>query len=99
MQSIVLPIADRHIPYARQVVEQLQASGVRGEVDDRTESISRKIRDAELRKIQYMAVVGDREQDAGEISLREHRKGDDGSFPVEAFIERLEEEVKARASR
>ena len=54
VQAIVLPIADRHIPYARQVVEQLQAAGVRAEVDDRTESISRKIRDAELRKIQYM---------------------------------------------
>jgi threonyl-tRNA synthetase len=99
VQSIVLPIADRHIPYARQVVEQLQAAGVRGEVDDRTESIARKIRDAELRKIQYMAVVGDREQEAGQISLREHRKGDEGSLGVQAFIERLAGEVKARASR
>jgi threonyl-tRNA synthetase len=99
VHAIVLPIADRHIPYAQEVVEQLQAAGLRGELDDRTESISRKIRDAELRKIQYMAVVGDREQEAGEIALREHRKGDEGSFAVPAFIERLEGEVKARASR
>ena len=75
------------------------AAGLRAELDDRTESISRKIRDAELRKIQYMAVVGDREQAAGEIALREHRKGDEGSFPVEAFIQRLDGEVKARAAR
>jgi threonyl-tRNA synthetase len=99
VHASVLPIADRHIPYAQQVVEQLQAAGLRGELDDRTESISRKIRDAELRKIQYMAVVGDREQESGEISLREHRKGDEGSFPVSAFIERLEGEVKARVPR
>ncbi|MGZ4251201.1 MAG: threonine--tRNA ligase [Solirubrobacteraceae bacterium] len=99
VHAIVLPIADRHIPYAQQVVEQLRAAGLRGELDDRTESISRKIRDAELRKIQYMAVVGDREQEASEISLREHRKGDEGSFPVAAFIERLEREVKSRESR
>src|SRR5262249_22594963 len=99
VQAIVLPIADRHIPYGQQVVDQLQAAGLRAELDDRSESISRKIRDGELRKIQYMAVVGDREQEAGEISLREHRKGDEGSFPVAVFVERLEGEVKARATR
>ena len=80
-------------------MDRLRAAGVRGELDDRTESVGRKIRDAELRKIPYMLVVGDREQEAGEVSLREHRKGDEGSVPVEAFIERLDGEVKARASR
>ena len=72
VQAIVLPIADRHIEYARQVVDRLQAAGVRAEVDDRTESVARKIRDAELRKIPYMLVVGDREQEAGQVALREH---------------------------
>jgi threonyl-tRNA synthetase len=99
VQAIALPIADRHNDYARDVVDRLQADGLRAELDDRTESVGRKIRDAELRKIQYMLVVGDREQEAGEVALREHRKGDAGSIAVDAFVERLNGEVKARAMR
>ncbi len=64
VQAIVLPIADRHVEYARGVVDRLRAAGLRAELDDRTESVGRKIRDAELRKIPYMLVVGDREQEA-----------------------------------
>ena len=99
VQAIVLPIADRHVDYARDVVERLTAQGLRAELDDRTESVGRKIRDAELRKIPYMLVVGDREQEAGEVALREHREGDAGSLGVDAFIERLNGEVRARAMR
>ena len=65
------------------------AAGVRAELDDRTESVGRKIRDAELRKIPYMLVVGDREQEPGEVSVREHRAGDTGSVAVEEFVERV----------
>ena len=64
-QAIVLPIADRHLEYATAVNERLSEAGVRSELDDRTESVGRKIRDAELRKIPYMLVVGDREAEAG----------------------------------
>jgi threonyl-tRNA synthetase len=96
VQAIALPIADRHGRYARDVVDRLRAAGLRAEVDDRTESIARKIRDAELRKIAYMLVVGDREEEAEEVSVREHRRGDEGSIAVEAFIERLNGEVSAR---
>ena len=64
VQAIALPIADRHEDYARRVVDRLRGAGLRAEVDDRTESVGRKIRDAELRKIPYMLVVGDREQEA-----------------------------------
>jgi threonyl-tRNA synthetase len=99
VQAIALPIADRHNDYARDVVERLTAQGLRAELDDRTESVGRKIRDAELRKVQYMLVVGDREQEAGEVALREHRKGDAGSLALDAFIERLNGEVRARAMR
>jgi threonyl-tRNA synthetase len=99
VQAIVLPIADRHLDYAKDVVGRLQAPGLRAEVDDRSESVGRKIRDAELRKIQYMLIVGDREEEAGEVSLREHRKGDEGSLAVQALIERLQEEVSARTMR
>ena len=59
------------------------AGGVRAELDERTESVGRKIRDAELRKIPYMLVVGDREQEAKQVAVREHRRGDEGSVPVE----------------
>ena len=66
-------------------------------LDDRTESVARKIRDAELRKIPYMLVVGDREQEADEVGLREHRQGDAGALNVSAFIERLRSEVESRS--
>jgi threonyl-tRNA synthetase len=99
VQAIVLPIADRHAEHAANVAGRIRAAGLRAEVDERTESVARKIRDAELRKIPYMLVVGDREQESDEVALREHRRGDAGSVPVEAFIERLDEEAKSRANR
>jgi threonyl-tRNA synthetase len=98
VQAIVLPIADRHLEYARSVDARLNAAGLRSEVDARTESIARKIRDAELRKLPYMLVVGDREQEAGEVAVREHRAGDEGSVPADVFVERLRSEVETRAT-
>ncbi len=97
VQAIVLPIADRHSDYAGAVRDRLRAEGGRVEVDERTESVGRKIRDAELRKIPYMLVVGDREQEGGQVSVREHRRGDVGSYAVEEFIVRLSEQVRTRA--
>jgi threonyl-tRNA synthetase len=96
VQAIVLPIADRHAEYAATVARRIGAAGLRAENDERTESIARKIRDAELRKIPYMLVVGDREQESDEVALREHRHGDAGSLDVGAFIERLSEETESR---
>jgi threonyl-tRNA synthetase len=97
VQAIVLPIADRHVDYGESVRARIHAAGLRAALDDRTESVARKIRDAELRKIPYMLVVGDREQESDEVALREHRRGDEGSHPVADFIERLSVEVKSRA--
>ena len=103
VQAIVLPIADRHLDYARQVQAQLLDAGVRPELDDRTESVGRKIRDAELRKIPYMLVVGDRESESGEVSVRAHRGGDAGAEPVAAFAatsrERVENSLGLTANR
>jgi threonyl-tRNA synthetase len=99
VQAILLPIADRHLEYAGSVLERLRGAGLRAEIDGRTESVGRKIRDAELRKIPYMLVVGDREQASDEVALREHRRGDAGSVAVEAFIERLRYEVETRSMR
>jgi threonyl-tRNA synthetase len=97
VQAVVLPITDRHIPYAESVRDRLRAAELRAEVDERSESISRKIRDAELRKIPYLLVVGDREQEAGEVSLRQHREGDRGAATVEEVLEELGELVKTRS--
>jgi threonyl-tRNA synthetase len=98
VQAIVLPISDRHLDYARQVQAELLDAGVRPEVDDRTESVGRKIRDAELRKIPYMLVVGDRESDSGEVSVRAHRGGDAGAEPVAAFAQRVVNESRTRSA-
>jgi threonyl-tRNA synthetase len=89
VQAIVLPIADRHSKAAAGVLASLRDAGLRGELDDRTESVGRKIRDAELRKIPYMLVVGDREAEAATVAVREHRQGDTGSEPVADFVSRL----------
>jgi threonyl-tRNA synthetase len=97
VQALVLPIADRHLDHARSVAERLSAAGLRAEVDDRTESVGRKIRDAEVRRIPFMLVVGDREQEADQVAVREHRRGDVGSVPVSDFTRRLQELVQTRA--
>jgi threonyl-tRNA synthetase len=89
VQAIVLPIADRHVEAATAVEGALRAAGVRGELDDRTESVGRKIREAELRKIPYMLVVGDREAESATVAVREHRQGDTGSEPIADFVSRL----------
>jgi threonyl-tRNA synthetase len=89
VQAIVLPIADRHAEAASGVLAALSDAGLRAELDDRTESVGRKIRDAELRKIPYMLVIGDREAEAGTVAVREHRLGDTGSVPAAQFVEHL----------
>jgi threonyl-tRNA synthetase len=96
VQAIVLPISDRHIDAARNVQAALRAAGLRGEVDERTESVGRKIRDAELRKIPYMLVVGDREAEDSSVAVREHGSGDTGSMPIADFVAPLSEQTAAR---
>jgi threonyl-tRNA synthetase len=98
VQALVLPIADRHLDYARQVASELAGARIRAEVDERTESVGRKIRDGELRKVPYMLVVGDREQEVGAVSVRRHREGDVGDMPVSAFEERVLAEIAGRSS-
>ena len=92
VQALVLPIADRHLDYAREVQAELATGGLRAEIDERTESVGRKIRDGEVRKVPYMLVVGDREQDGGVVAVRRHREGDVGQMSASEFVE------KARAS-
>ena len=89
VQAAVLPVADRHAPYAREVAGALSAAGVRAEVDERSESIGRKIREAELQKVPNMLVVGDREAEASAVSLRRRHEGDQGSVPLADAVDRL----------
>ncbi len=94
VQARVLPLADRHTDYAREVAEALGDAGLRAELDDRTESVGRKIREAELRKVPYMLVVGDREEEQRAVAVRRHKEGDQGTLPLAEAIERLGAEAK-----
>jgi threonyl-tRNA synthetase len=96
VQGIALPIADRHNEAAAAVVAALRDAGVRAELDDRTESVGRKIRDAELRKIPYMLVVGDREAEEGTAAVRRHGVGDEGSMPVADLVRRFADAAAER---
>ncbi len=94
LQAIVLPISDRHIDYAREVAASL--AGLRVEVDERSESVGRKIREAELRKVPYMLIVGDDEAEAGTVAVRRHRGGDQGSEPVPRFTREIRDRIAER---
>ena len=96
VQAAVLPLADRHAGYAREVQAALTGAGLRADLDDRTESVGRKIREAELRKVPYMLVVGDREAEQRAVALRRHREGDLGTVTLDAVVERLAAEAAAR---
>jgi threonyl-tRNA synthetase len=89
VQAIVLPVSDRHNDYGGRVLAELREAGLRVEADDRSESVGKKIRDAELGRYPYMLVVGDREQEAGAVAVRSHEEGELGAMPVAAFAERV----------
>jgi threonyl-tRNA synthetase len=93
VQAIVLPIADRHLPYAASVRDQLKRAGLRADLDKRQEKIGYKIREAQLQKVPYMLVVGDREVETGTVSVRERSGGDKGSSAVSAFVAKARDEV------
>jgi threonyl-tRNA synthetase len=98
VQAIVLPIADRHLDYAREPLARREAAGRRATVADRQETIKFKVREAQLQKIPYMLVVGDREAAEGTASVRLRHGGDQGGRPVDAFITAALEEARSRAA-
>ena len=97
VQVKVLPISDKHLEYANKVKEALQDKEVRVEVDDRAEKIGYKIREAQLQKVPYMLVVGDKEQEAGEVGVRNRKDGDVGAMKLEDFVGKIDEEIKTFA--
>jgi threonyl-tRNA synthetase len=96
IQAVVLPIADRHVQYAAGVRDQLAAAGLRVELDDRQEKIGYKIREAQLQKVPYMLVAGDREAADGTVAVRSRSGGDLGARPVSAFVADALEETRTK---
>ena len=97
VQVKLLPIADRHHDYAREIMTLLISKGIRAELDDRSEKIGYKIREAQLQKINYMLVIGDKEVEEKTASVRRRGEGDIGSMSIDALVERLTEEINLKA--
>jgi threonyl-tRNA synthetase len=97
VQVIVLPIADRHLEYAKKVREQLNAAGLRTELDERAEKVNYKIREAQMQKIPYMLVVGDREAENGTVGVRNRKHGDQGAKPIGEFLAGIRNLIETRA--
>jgi threonyl-tRNA synthetase len=96
VQAVVMPIADRHAEYARGVREKLAAAGLRADLDERQEKINYKIREAQVQKVPYMLVIGDREAAEGTVAVRSRIGGDQGATRVEQFIAAALEEIRTR---
>ena len=97
VQAVVIPIADRHAEYAHKVLETLAGAGLRAEIDGRNERMNQKIRTAQIMKVPYMLVVGDREAESDAVAVRSRDGGDLGAMPLTNFSELLQGETSARA--
>ncbi len=97
VQVKLLPIADRHLGYLEKVKKVLESKGIRCEIDDRSEKIGFKIRSAQLEKIPYMLLAGDKDIENGTISVRSRKNGDEGATTTDEFIARILEEIETKA--
>lgn len=97
VQVKFLPIADRHADYAREIMEKLEAKGIRCELDDRSEKTGFKIRAAQMEKVPYMIIVGDKDVEAGTVSVRSRKNGDEGATTVDEFVARIEKEIAEKS--
>jgi threonyl-tRNA synthetase len=97
IQATVLPITDRQLDYGRQVMLRLKEAGIRVTLDDRSEKVNLKIREAQLQKIPYMLVVGDREAQTGAVSVRNRKHGDQGAKPVDDFLADIRRLIDSKA--
>ena len=96
LQAKILPISDKFMPYAQEVLAELRKAGVRAEIDDRNEKIGKKIRDTELMKVPYMLVIGEKEMTEGQLSIRRQGKGDLGMMDKSTFISQIHQEIVER---
>jgi threonyl-tRNA synthetase len=98
VQAVVIPVSQNFIEYGKTVLNTLKERGIRAELDERNEKIGYKIRDLETHKAPYMLILGEKEQSAGNISVRKHKKGDLGSLSLSDFIDNIEIEIKSKIS-
>ena len=98
VQAVVLPISEKHAKYSEKVLADLAAAGIRAEISAADESLGKRIRAAELQKIPYVLVVGDKEAGSGEVSVRHYKRGQEDSLKLEVLIEKLQAEVKDKAA-
>ncbi len=98
LQVKILPISDKFLPYANEVKTKLKKKGIRVEIDDRSEKIGKKIREAELSRTPYMLVIGEKEMGENKVSVRRQGKGDAGSILVDEFMQNIIEEIEERKS-
>ena len=96
VQTKVIPITDRQLEYAKQIVDKLENANIRVELDDRNEKIGYKIREAQLQKVPYMLILGDKEVESNTVGVRVRSKGDIGSLKLDEFIEKVTEEINNR---
>ena len=96
VQAVVLPITDKQNEYAREVKKRLADAGIRAELDDRSEKVNLKIREAQLQKVPYMLVVGGREAEAGQVSVRNRKHGDQGVKSVDEFLASMKELIEQK---
>ena len=89
-----MPITDNFKEYAKQVADKLEEKDIRVEFDDRNEKIGYKIREAQLKKVPYMLIIGEKEQDSNSVGVRSREKGDIGAMKIEEFIEKILKEVQ-----
>jgi threonyl-tRNA synthetase len=99
VQAVVLPISDKHLAYAQEVFAKLRQAKLRVQLDDRNEKLNARIRDAQLQKVPFMLVVGDREAQNQSVSVRRRDTGDAGSRPLAEFIDWAQQLIDTRAAK
>jgi len=96
IQIAIIPISEKHLKYAKEIAEKIKEQGFRTEIQGENESVSKKIRNAEMQKIPYILVIGDKEQKAKTISVRSREKGDIGETKVEDFVKKIQKQIKTK---
>jgi threonyl-tRNA synthetase len=98
IQAVVMAITDRQLDYAREVTKKLTEAGIRVQLDDRSEKVNLKIREAQLQKVPYMLVVGDREAQSGQVSVRHRKQGDLGAQAFDEFLAKIRNEIEMKSA-
>ena len=94
VQAKVIPISEKHLGYAKQIAAELEKAGMRIETDERNEKVGYKIREAQLEKVPYMIIVGDKEAENKTVSIRDRSEGDLGSMSLDTFLDKYHENLK-----